>query len=126
MLFSHISIPIFISQHDDLNIHFCIDNDEDICVYSFVFKTETVSIALTLEEISDIEKIIDDYFENSKNPYLDPDEVVYDWGSGKVFLDIDGSTVRLLEERENYELTMYLSRDWYEFVQLKNSIEIHK
>lgn len=126
MDFSHISIPVFTSQHDDLDISFCIDNDGDINVFSFVFKTDVASIALTIEEINDIEKIIDDHFENFINPSLDPNEDVYDWGSGKMFLDIDGSTIRFLEERDNYEITMYLSRDWHEFVQLKNSIKIIK
>ncbi len=126
MSFSHISVPVFASQHDDLDISFCIDNDGDINVFSFVFKTDVASIALTIEEINDIEKIIDDHFEKFINPSLNPNETVYDWGSGKMFLDIDGSTIRFLEERDNYEITMYLSRDWHEFVQLKNSIKIIK
>lgn len=124
MSFKNIIIPIFVNEHNDFEVAFGIDNDEGNMIFSFLLKTENATIALTMDEIEDIEKIIIDHFENHVNRTLSPKEAVYEWGSGKVFLDIDSSTITFLEESDNSEINIYLSSDWYAFVEAKYNIEI--
>lgn len=126
MNFKHIFIPFFQDINYDFSVAFAIDQDEDFTCYSFVLKSNKSSISLTLDEIDEIEKIVDDHFETGINPCLSSNESVYSWGSGHVYIHLSNGKIRFVEDSDSQEIIVDISSGWHSFIEEKKNIIIQK